>query len=43
MFWQQYGLVDPKEVPLSIGWSKVTKFKTDIKKILVKPPVWKIL
>ena len=28
MFRQQNGLVDPKEVPLSIGQSEVTKIKT---------------
>ena len=33
MFQQQNGLVDPKEVPLVIGLSFVTKLKTDIKKI----------
>ena len=32
MFRQQNGLYDPKKVPLSIGWSQVTKFKTDISK-----------
>ena len=32
MFRQQNGLVDPKEGHFSIGRSKVTKIKTDIKK-----------
>ena len=32
MFLQQNGLVDPKEVPLPIGLSWVTRLKTDIKK-----------
>ena len=36
MFLQQNGLVDPMEVPLSIGLSWVTRVKTDIKKIKKK-------
>ena len=32
MFLQQNGLVDPKEVPLPIGLSWVTRLKTDINK-----------
>ena len=32
MFQQQNGLIDPKEVPFSIGRSSVTEIETDIKK-----------
>ena len=39
MFRQQKGLVDPMEVPLSVGLSWVMRLKTDIYKKIEKTPI----